>query len=426
MTTCPNVVVIVLDTVRRDRVSAYGYDRETTPRFDAFADEAVLFEDAISQSSWSIPAHASLFTGLYPSAHGATTIQPVLQARRPLPSLLQSAGYETFAVSPNEYVRPATGFGDGFDEFYTGGRVRPPESVLSVAGPLLNRLAASPRVRRPLERGFNWLRQRRNLSGETGIESPPAYGVSDRVASILSSASEPFFLFVNLPHAHLPRSPEREYCEQFVDESLPVDAVVTNERSHNFGNVPMSDPEIQAMSDLYDADLRTLDDRLGELLDVLSGTGTREDSLVIITADHGEHLGEYGLVGHQHSVFEPVVSVPLAVDFPGAPPDTVSSQVETRRVYHTALDVAGVRSFPHLSLGSKTGDVTVQSTFHSPMLDLAALLREGQVTYDTEYLGEPLRFRRENGSGAVTFGDTTLELSDDTTLDISDSARTNV
>ncbi len=412
MTTQPNVVVIVLDTVRRDRVSAYGYDRETTPRFDAFAQEAILFEDAISQSSWSIPAHASLFTGLYPSAHGATTVRPVFRARRTLPSQLQSAGYATFAVSPNEYVRPATGFGDGFDEFYTCGRLQPPESVLSIAGPLVNRLTASPRFRRPLERGFNWWRQRGSNAGKTGIEPPPTYGVSERVASILDSAPEPLFLFANLPHAHLPRSPEPEYCEQFVDESLPVDSVVTNERSHNFGDVPMNDAAIQAMSDLYDADLRTLDDRLGELLDVLSDVGVREDSLVIITADHGEHLGEYGLVGHQHSVFEPVVSVPLAVDFPKTGPDTVSSQVETRRVYHTVVDVSGVRSFPRLSLGSKTGDGTVQSTFHSPMLDLAAFLRDGQVTYDAEFLGEQLRFRREDGSGVVTFGDTRMKCFD--------------
>ena len=103
METPPNVVCLVLDTVRADRVSAYGYDRETTPAFDAFAERATTFTDAVAQGSWSVPSHASVFTGRYPDDHGATMIAPILQDGPTFPELLSAAGYKTYAVSPNEY-----------------------------------------------------------------------------------------------------------------------------------------------------------------------------------------------------------------------------------------------------------------------------------------------------------------------------------
>lgn len=399
----PNVVLVVLDTVRRDRVSAYGYERETTPTFDDFASTGTLFEDAVTQSSWSIPAHASLLTGLYPSAHKATTVSPVCRARRPLPVALSAGGYETYAVSPNEFVRPATGFGTGFDEFYTEGALSTPESVVETAGPLLNRLTAT-RIRRPVERGFNWLKDR---GEKRGTVKPSQYGIPDRVERILGQSRDPFFLFVNLPHAHLPRSPAQSYRDQFVDTDASTEDVVKTGRTHTFGAEQMDDKAMAAMSDLYDADLRTVDDRLAAVLDVVDEHTVDEETLVVLVSDHGEHLGERGLVGHHHSLFEPVLSVPLAVDFPGTGPDTVQAQVETRRVYHTVLQAAGVRSFPKLSLDSAKGDRIARGSFHSPMLDLCAFLDDQRIEYDPAYLGEPLTARRSGTETTLQFDDTT-------------------
>ena len=410
--TRPNVILVVLDTVRRDRISAYGYDRETMPTFNSFTREATCFEDAVTQGVWSIPSHASLFTGLYPTAHGATTVRPVLRASRPLAEELSLAGYETYAVSPNEYVRPATGFGRGFDEFVTDSAVTVPETVVSALGPAVNRVTNSATLRRPVERAFNWTHQRSGeTTSDTGVVAPPEYGISDHVETLLSRASEPFFLFVNLPHAHLPRSPDPAHCERFVDDGVSVSEVVADERTHVFGDERMDRDAMEAMSQLYDADLRTLDDRLQELLDTVSSAGVLSESLVILVADHGEHLGEFGLVGHQHSVFEPVVSVPLAVRFPDGSPQTVDGQVETRRIYHTILDETGVRSFPELSLASGVPDRVVRGSFHSPMLDLAALLRDGQVEYDPALLGETLSFERTDDKKVVEFGTERWEFS---------------
>lgn len=399
--TPPNVVLLVLDTVRRDRVSAYGYERTTTPRFDRFARDNTLFTDAVTQSSWSIPAHASLLTGLYPEAHGATTVRPILQARQPLPAALSAAGYETYAVSPNEFVRPATGFGTGFDGFYTDAPVTVPEPIVRATDALLNRLTDS-RYRRPLERGFNQLKQRGSLCGTV---EPPSYGVASRVESIIEQSDEPFFLFANLPHAHLPRSPEPAYEKQFVNSGAPTADVVETGRTHTFGRQTMDSRALETMADLYDADLRTLDDRLSAVLDAVEGQTADRETLVVLVSDHGEHLGEHGLVGHHHSLLDPVVSVPLAIDFPGGGPDVVESQVETRRVYHTIADAAGVTSFPEISLRQGREDTVARGSFHSPMLDMTRFLQDRTVAYDERYLGEPLTFSRTPAETRFEFDD---------------------
>jgi arylsulfatase A-like enzyme len=113
----PNVIFVLLDTVRADRGSALGYDRETTPNFDAFADDATLFTDAVAQAPWSVPSHASLFTGKYPEEHEATITSPILSGEQTLAAVLSANGYETHAVSQNDYGRPATGFANGFDSY---------------------------------------------------------------------------------------------------------------------------------------------------------------------------------------------------------------------------------------------------------------------------------------------------------------------
>jgi arylsulfatase A-like enzyme len=219
---------------------------------------------------------------------------------------------------------------------------------------------------------------------------------------VLDAASAPFFLFVNLFGAHLPRSPAPEHADRFVDDSLADAPVVTNERAHRVGT-GMDERGFERMSQLYDADLRTVDDRLAALLDRLSAAGVLEESLVVVVSDHGEHLGEFGLVGHQHSVFEPVVSVPLAVRFPGGGPGRVTDPVETRRVFHTVLDETGVESYPEQSLSSGRGQAVTRGAFYTPMVDVTALTWGGRLRHDRRLLGETLSFARTGEHKLVRF-----------------------
>lgn len=397
MGTRPNVILVVLDTVRGDHV--HGSGRETMPTFEAFAAAETAFTDAVTQASWSVPAHASMFTGCYPGAHGATTLRPVFRAEPTLPGLLRKAGYETHAVSNNEYVRPLTGFARGFDTFETLSRTTIPQPLAGLLGPAVNRVMSSPARLRP-ELLVNAVRARRCVT--TSVPSPPENGLLDTVDDILRGASRPFFLFVNLFDAHLPRSPAPEHVERFVDDSLADAPVVTDERAQKFGP-GMDERGLRRLRQLYAADLRTVDDRLEALLGTLSRAGVLEESLVVLVSDHGEHLGEFGLVGHQHSVFDGVVSVPLAVQFPEGGPGRVTDQVETRRVFHTVLDEAGVTAYPERSLASGQGDPVARGAFYSPMLDIEALVWHDEIRYDRRLLGEPLSFARTGDHKLVQF-----------------------
>ena len=395
----PNVVFVVLDTVRADRVSTLGYDRETTPNFDAFAEDATLYTDAVAQAPWSVPSHASLFTGTYPWEHGTTTVRPVFDAADPLPVRLARAGYETYAVSANEYVRPVTGFGRGFDEFVTPSRFTLPGTVATLARPVVHRVTNS-RIRRPVEWLFN---RGRRQAGKAVPDSGPVWEEQiDVVEDVLSRAELPYFLFVSLLDCHLPRSPAPTHWRTFVDRDLRDVPVVSNERAHLVSDRTLSDREWRAMDQLYDADLRTMDDRLGELLARLEDHDDGE-TLVVLVSDHGEHLGEFDLLGHQYSVFDPVVSVPMAIRYPDGGPDRVDHQVETRRVYHTILDETGLERFPEQSLASGAGDPVARGAFVSPMVDIEELLWEREFTYETDLLGEPLSFRRRDGQKLVRF-----------------------
>ena len=396
----PNVILVVLDTVRADRV--HGYNQETMPTLERFADEGAVFTDAVTQGSWSIPAHASLLTGRYPAAHGATTLRPVFRAEPTLPGLLRAAGYDTCAVSNNGYIRPLTGFARGFDRFEMPAERTAPKRLADLFGPAVNRVASSP-TRYGFERLLDIGRSREGLT--TTPPRPPGDGLIDSVGDLLETVSAPFFMFVNLFGAHLPRSPAPEHVDRFVDASLADAPVITNERAHRVGP-GMGDHGFERLGQLYDADLRKVDDRLAALLDQLSTAGILEGSLVVVVSDHGEHLGEFGLVGHQHSVFEPVVSVPLAVQFPGGGPDKVTDPVETRRVFHTVLDETGVRSYPESSLSSGRGQTVTRGAFYTPMVDVTALTWGETLRHDRRLLGEALSFARTDEHKLVRFDDT--------------------
>lgn len=403
MVSQPNVLFVVLDTVRADRVSALGYDRQTTPSFDQFAADATLFTDAVAQAPWSVPSHASLFTGKYPREHGATTASPVLRSEQPLPSLLARDGYHTYAYSPNEYVRPATGFGRGFDEFHTDSLLTEPSLTADLVAPAVNWVTGTAAVRRPIERAFNAVRERESTM--TAPAQPRDSTDVDRVVELLDRAREPFFLFVNLIDAHLPRSPDPAYVDQFVDDELDDATIVANERAQTVGDFELDERGFRRLAGLYDADVRTLDDRLGRLLDHCRAEGLLEDALVVLVSDHGEHLGEFGLVGHQFSVFDQVTSVPLAIQFPAGGPDRVDEQVEIRRLFDTVLDETGVRASPEGSLATGPHDEVASGSYHSPMIDVSQLLWSDRVEYDRDLLGEPLSFARTGTEKLVSFAD---------------------
>jgi arylsulfatase A-like enzyme len=280
----PNIVLIVLDTVRADRVSCRSDSAVPTPRIDELCERGRYFERASSTSSWTLPAHASLFTGLYPIRHGATQEYTFLDERaRTLAELLGESGYRTFGVSANPLVSIQSGLARGFDSFE--------ETWRTSAGP------------DPLQPD-----QHSNLLavGELLEHRDPA---------------QPFFLFVNFIEAHGPNAPPEPYrsaaAGKRIDRRKVIGANRKGAKEYYLDPTSLSERDFELLATLYDGEVAQLDALVGALLDRLEAYGVLEDSVLILTSDHGENFGDHGHFRHIFSLHRSAVHVPLVVVLPG-------------------------------------------------------------------------------------------------------------
>ncbi len=342
----PNVLFVVLDTVRKDHLSVYGYDRPTSPTLESLAEEARVYEEAVTQAPWTLPSHASMFTGRYPSEHGATQEDPYLEGATTLAESLSAAGYATCCYSSNAWITPYTRLTEGFDARDNFFKVMPGD-VLS--GPLARAWKAlndSDRLRGVADSlvAIGAAIHSRLASGEGEDSKTPA--AVDRTADFVEEAvgnGENFFAFVNLMDAHQPYHPPEEYAEQFAP-GVDSSAVAQDPTAFNCGARAVDDDEWADIEGLYDAEIRHMDAQVGRLFDRLRDAGVWEDTAVVVCADHGELLGEHGLYGHEFNIYEPLVNVPLLVKHPDLAADRDDRQVELLDLYHTILDATGVES----------------------------------------------------------------------------------
>jgi len=289
-----NVVVIGIDTLRADHVGAYGYPRPTTPRIDAFARGAVRFETAVSQSSWTVPGFASMFTGLVPSEHRAgegmcPDVTSLDDRHETLAGALRAGGYRTASFVSNVWVSSELGLARGFDEH---------ERVMFSSD--------------AVERALGWLRERRR---------------------------SPFFLFVHVMDPHKPYAPSAEDARPFVDPAYhgPIGA------SFSGGVVPgWNDADRRRIVDLYDGEVRFADGLVGRVLDTLDELGLTERTIVVVVSDHGEELFDHAGIGHGHTLFDELLLVPFLIRFPGAwAHGAVARPVRTMDLFPTLLDAVG-------------------------------------------------------------------------------------
>ena len=340
MTDADNVLFVVLDTVRKDHLTPYGYDRETTPTLDALAGEATVYEQAVSPAPWTLPVHASMFTGLYPSQHGASQEQPYLDdSVGTLAETLRADGYDTACYSSNAWITPYTRLTAGFDEQDNFFEVMPGEFLSGTLADLWQRVNDNDTLRavanRLVEIG-NDIHE--YFAGGEGADSKTPDVIDNAIA--FTDERDEWFTFVNLMDAHLPVYPPDEYAEQFAPD---VDAteVCQNSKEYNSGARDISESEFAAIRDLYDAEIRHMDAELDRLFSHLKRTDQWEDTLVVVCADHGELHGEHGLYGHEFGIYDPLVNVPLIIKAPESAPGRDDQQVEMQDLYHTILDFAG-------------------------------------------------------------------------------------
>ncbi|PSP51889.1 sulfatase, partial [Halobacteriales archaeon QH_1_68_42] len=343
-----NALFVVMDTVRKRNLSVYGYDRPTTPTLEAFADEATVFEQAVAPAPWTLPVHASLFTGLYPSQHEATQENPYLEGATTLAESLSAAGYATACYSSNAWITPYTNLTDGFDDQDNFFQVMPGDFLSGPLARAWKTMNDDPRLRK-LADGLVELGNTAHeyfARGEGGDSKTPA--IVDRVQGFVEDAESDdreWFTFVNLMDAHLPYHPPEEFAEEFAP-GVDSTEVCQNSKEFNSGARDIDDEEWDDIRSLYDAEIAYLDHHLGRLFDWLKETDRWAETMVIVCADHGELHGEHDLYGHEFCVYDPLVSVPLLVKAPGidAGERDAETQVELQDLYHTVLDYTGVEA----------------------------------------------------------------------------------
>lgn len=283
----PNVVLVVADTLRTDRVGVYGYaTRPTTPFLDRFAATADVYRNAYATSSWTLPSMASMFTGLAPEEHGVHVLGHLLPRHTPtLAEELRALGYHTTGISANPILQAEHGFGRGFERFVQLTRLSNPFAppTLFWADPLS--LGAAWRPER-----FRWWSPK-----------PRAARVTDEALRALGERppGRPAFVFVLYFDPHSPYN--------------APDSPGTRDWRFDPGETRF-DPWSSFM---YDREVRTLDGELSRFLEGVDEELGRERTLVVVTSDHGEELGEEGRYGHGTNLGEALVRVPLVVRRPG-------------------------------------------------------------------------------------------------------------
>lgn len=382
-TSRPNILFIVLDTQRRDRLSLYGHTRDTSPNLDAFAQEATVFERAVSPAQWTIPAHGSLFTGTYPSTHQVTQAFQRLSGSHPtLAEILHVADYHTVAFCNN----PLLGVLDhdlqrGFAEFYNYAGATPNRPIERERSALRQQMATWLRqVAQTISNQFThndflfrlsmnplivpfWERLV-NFKGDSGrsiddlIDYWEAYHAGGN--------EQPMFAFLNLMGTHTPYRPASNYVEH-VAPDLSNDKHASRFIAQFNGDAaqwispadpPLEDWQRHALDGYYDAEIAQQDAHLGRLFDYLERSGTLDNTLVVIAADHGEGHGDHDFIGHSFVVFQELVHVPLIIRQPEHFPagKRVTTNVSTRRIFHTILDIVDVQ--PPLAADDPNANVT--------------------------------------------------------------------
>jgi len=304
----PNLILISLDTLRLDHIGCYGYERDTTPELDAFAERALRFDNGFSPQPWTLTAHMSMLTGLYPSVHGLTQERALPRSIPTLADLLRAADYTTLGIVDTvAFLQPMYGYSRGFDVY-------------------------------------------EQITNEARLKV-------DRIEDVLDDAAgEPFFLFAHFYDAHsdwdrLPYEGARADQEQLApwyDGDPNGDAAWCNGAGACASQMLLDlftageqlDAErTQKLRDLYDAGVRGLDRELGRMFDVLERRGLMDDTVILITADHGEEFFDHGKPLHG-ACFDECLNVPFLLYGPGFAPGASDAVVSHVDIARTFLDLA--------------------------------------------------------------------------------------
>ncbi len=309
----PDLVLVVIDTLRADHLALYGHERATSPQLQALARESLVFDRALAHSSWTLPSMASLLTGRYPSEHQATRdpddpmrFNRMVEDLPTLAGLLQARGYKTAAWVNNTYMAPEFDLDQGFEVY--------------------------------------------DYVGSSGTEERSAATTVAAALDWLQGQREPVFLFLHFMEPHYPYLPPPELRRRFTGPGEPpVDLLFfsATELASGARLTKRFQPEQQAwIRRLYDEEVLAADRAVGQLVAGLRAQGRWEPTVLALTADHGEEHWDHGAFEHGHSLYGEQLRVPLLLRTPQAEPGRSHSTVQLVDLFHTLGTLGGARLPP--------------------------------------------------------------------------------
>jgi arylsulfatase A-like enzyme len=326
-----NVVLVVADTLTALHLPTYGYDRDTAPFMTELAENNTYFEYAYSNAPWTVPSHASLFSGKLMSEHGTGTGDSSFYDHSFVQDLSER-GYTTVGISANELVCEDLNFDRGFESFHEVFNFDTEESEVL-------KEAAIDKIKdfdlETFKDGLNFLFNKIKGNSTRGAEN-----IERIVKNEITSENNPNFLFINYTETHLPYSSPKEFAGQFTDN--PEEKISRNMKDH----YNTDKPEIyyqgfpnctdEELLDLYDGTIKYLDSKLERLYEHLNEE--LDDLVFIVASDHGENFGEHGAYFHQCGIWEKSIRIPLIVAGDGVPDQKISENFSLRNLKHLILE----------------------------------------------------------------------------------------
>lgn len=318
----PNVLLVSIDMLRADHLSCYGYERPTSPAIDRLAAEGQLFESHVSSSSWTLPGHASLFTSLPDSVHGAVdTSMRLADATTTLAERFRAAGYRTAGFYAGPYLYPVFGLDQGFAQY-----VDCTSYGAKYAGRPVDEWAADKGMMQ---------------ASHEDVTNPAVYAAFSRWFA--GRGAEPFFAFVHLWDVHYDFLPPPPWDKRFDPD---YDGPVTG-KGFQFDPAigpRMAQRDLQHLLALYDGEIGWTDTWIARIRADLEAAGVLEDTIVVVTSDHGTEFFEHGGKGHRKTLHDEVVRIPLVIRWPKALPagGRVRAQTRSIDVGPTLLELAGL------------------------------------------------------------------------------------
>ena len=408
----PNVILITLDTVRAQSLSLYGYQRPTSPVLEQVGARGVVFDTAISTASWTLPAHTSLFTGRFPHETSANWTSALDGSHPTLAEVLRQQGYDTAGFVANlNYCGAEAGLSRGFVD-YADYPLTAGQMVLCSS---LGRAVTNNATLRGM------LDYHENLNRKTAEDLIGEFG-----GWLDSRGDRPFCAFLNFYDAHQPYLPPGDFAGRFGPEIPRVGFRYDTNLIEIELWTDLTPEQVQMENDSYDAAIAYLDDQLGRLIETLEQRGLMDNTLLVITSDHGEQFGAHELYNHGNSLYTQGVEVPLLMVYPPSVPQgqRVAQAVSLRDVPATILDVVGASGSEQLggtSLANLWGGGSPQrkDIILSEGLVLEGRKRRGEMK---SLVAGNLHYIR-NGDGSEELYDITADPLEENDLTLSPSGR---